>query len=157
MSCPAISISTSGQRRESVRRALSAAFSAPRSSAVKRIDRLYSAPVLRALITRTRVRAGHGKCTVVVIAAWAWRDPSVATRTRSSLCLAMHVYSAVSHRSVNPTMRRSRQRPTVLGDEQGAARQTGDVNGQKACRKSSLLRVPRVHHSIRNRNVRHIL
>ena len=43
VSCPATSISTSGQRRESVRRALSAAFSAPRSSAVNRIDRLYSA------------------------------------------------------------------------------------------------------------------
>ena len=93
------------RRRASVanraRRALSAAISAPRSSALKRIERRCSARVLRAITTRTRVRAGHGKCTVVVSAAWAWPDPSVATKTRSSVCLPISWYSAVSHRSVS--------------------------------------------------------
>lgn len=97
------SISTSGQRRASARRALSAALSAPRSSAVNRIDRLYSARVLRALIARTRVRAGHGKCRVVAIAALAWREPSVATRTRNSFCLAM-LCTPRSHGSANPVV-----------------------------------------------------
>ena len=95
-----------GQRRESVRRARSAAVSASRSSAVNRIDRLYSARVLRALITRTRFRAGHGKSRVVAIAAWAGRDPSVATGTRSSFSShrVLRDHSSVNLSSVGPAV-----------------------------------------------------
>jgi hypothetical protein len=85
--------STSGQRPDSVRRARSAAASAVRSSAVRRIDRRYSARVLSATTTRTRVSCGHGKFRAVVSAALACADPSVATRTRNGLGFAIAVSS----------------------------------------------------------------
>ena len=79
--------------------------SAPRSSTERRMDRVRFGPPFRATTARTRVRAGHGKCTAVAIAALAWCDPSVATKTRNSLFLAMLLASSVQ--TVNLCRKRS--------------------------------------------------